>query len=118
MFEQFGKIIIDAGNAEIRFLPEGTAQVVDPVFVVPHEFHNGQDKIIGFVEGIEDFIAGTCNAAFHLDKPQFSRIGDTAFNVLSEFFQFPVNGVIAAALFNLHDDGSCFGCGSLGVNGP
>jgi hypothetical protein len=80
MFEQFGKIIIDAGHAEIRFLLEGAAKIVDPVAVISHEFHNGQDKIIGFVEGIKDFIAGdgegpgAADASFDLDKPEFPGV--------------------------------------------
>jgi len=89
MFEQFGKIIIDAGHAEIRFLLEGAAKIVDPVAVISHEFHSGQDKIIGFVEGIKDFIAGdgegpgAADASFDLDKPEFPGVWDSAFNVIA-----------------------------------
>ncbi len=33
-------------------------QIVDAVIVFPHELDNSQDKIIGFVEGVEDFVTG------------------------------------------------------------
>ena len=53
------------------------------------KFDDGQDEILGFVERVENLVTGdrdgrrTGDTALDLDKAQFSRAGNAAFNVVA-----------------------------------
>lgn len=55
--QQFSKVIIDAGDTEIRLTAKGLAQVVHFVRITIQKLDDGKDEIIRLVERLEDFIA-------------------------------------------------------------
>ena len=74
------------------------------------ELHDGQDEILRFVEGVQNFVARdgdrrcACDPPFDLDETQPSRAGHAGFDVVAELFGFPVHRLEAQAAFHLHDD--------------
>ena len=55
--QQLGKIVVDAGGAEVRLATERLAQVAHAVLTIVQEFDDGEDVIVGLVERGEDLVA-------------------------------------------------------------
>ena len=91
--KQFGKIVVDACHAEVRFALEGLPDIVDAVCVALEEFHYGKNEIIGLVERVEDFIAGyrDCRragyATLYLDEAQLPGTRHTALDIIAKFLK-------------------------------
>ena len=72
--KQLGKVVIDARDPEIRLTLEGPTHVVHAVRIAIQELDDGEDKILGLVEGVENFVLGdgdgrgARDAALHFQK--------------------------------------------------
>ena len=72
--QKFAKVVIDARDSEIRLTLEGPTHVVHAVRIPFQELDDGEDKILGLVEGVENFVLGDGNrrgardAALHFQK--------------------------------------------------
>src|SRR5690606_23421661 len=119
--EEFGEVVVDAGDAEVGLAAEGTAQVVDAVPVAVEEFDEGEYVVVGLVEAVEDLVFGDCDrvgagdAAFDFDEAQLAGGGVAALDVVAEFFVLAVYGLVAESALDLHHDGSGTGGAGLGV---
>ena len=82
-------------------MAKGLSDVVHGVSLVGAEFHNRQNKIVGFVEGGQDLVAGhgdgfsVTAAPFYLDEAQPTGIRVATFDVVADFLQFAVEAIRA-----------------------
>ena len=108
--EQLGEAVVDAGDAEVGLALEGAAQVVDAVGAVLQELDDGEDVGVGFVERVEDFVAGDGDAgraadpALDLDEAEATGGGVAAFDVVAESFELAVGWLVAKAALDRHYD--------------
>src|SRR5690606_10118451 len=108
---------------EIGLALEGAAQIVDAVGVTVQELDDGEDEVIGLVEGGEDLVlgdgdgGGTDDAALDLEEAQGAGAGDAALDVVAELVGLAVAGLKAEVAFGPHDDGAGASSGGLGVEG-
>ena len=56
--EQVGKVVVDARDPEIRLTLERPPHIVDPVRILIQKLDDGENKILGLVEGVKNFILG------------------------------------------------------------
>jgi hypothetical protein len=95
--------------------------LVEEYLVAVEEFHDGEDEVLGFVERVENFVAGYRNrrragyTPLHLDEAQFAGARHTALDVVAEFLKFAIGGFEAKTALDLHDDGASPRCAGLSI---
>ena len=92
-----------------------------PVVVLPQEFDDREDEVIGLVQRVENLVAGdqdvgrAADPPLDLDEPQLASAWHTAFDVVSPLLKFPVNRFKAQFPLDGHDNLTGLRRGGLGI---
>src|SRR5262245_26960663 len=85
---------------------------MDTMRAVGHKLNDGEDEVLGLVEGVEDLILRdgdrrcTRDAAFYFEEAQAARARVAARDVIAQSFKFAIYRLIAQLTLDDHDNGA------------